>query len=564
MKEVKNRAYLAILPLSILIFLFSSCINEHKLNTGDQNGGTSTDSLETKTDTDLSTPQLEQDNKFTYIKAGKLFDSEKEQLLSNYIIKIAYNRIVEVGESIVIPENAKTIDLSEFTVLPGMIDGHTHLMTLDNLTDETPMADKLLFEGDALRVLRGSKRAKSWLENGFTTVRDLGDSGAFLDVALKRAINEGTVVGPRMFVSGPIIISEGGQVPGLLKSHRDVIADEYTIVRNVDDAINAVRLHVNYGADIIKICANNSPNNTSLTIDEMKAIVKMAHRYDKKVTAHATTDLAVWEAVDAGVDGIEHGYQISDTTLARMAQKGVVLVPTDLSEPLFHKLYDIVDFKWNREKQLKWAKDRYRDRLQRAIEAGVTIVTGSDNYLDLKMPQGEAAKNILIAYEEEGMKPLQILSSSTYLSAKFMDKEDELGVIKAGAYADIIAVKGDLENDFSNTIFNMVLVMKNGEIYMDTENFFKEISIDYEVLLSYVGNYELSPGFVITVSKHGNQLKAKATDDEEYEFTPTSENVFYAREADIQITFNSNKDGQVEGLTLLADGGESTGLKLKD
>ncbi len=410
---------------------------------------------------------IAQSSNATYIKAGKLFDSEKGKILTDYIIKIENNRITEVGKKVVVPENAKIIDLSAYTVLPGLIDGHTHLMTLDNLNDDTPMADKLLFEGDALRVLRGSKRAKSWLENGFTTVRDLGDSGAFLDVALKRAINEGTVVGPRMFVSGPIIISEGGQVPGLVKSYREVISDEYTIVRSVDDAINAVRVHVNYGADIIKICANNSPNNTSLTIDEMKAIVKMAHRYDKKVTAHATNDLAVWEAVTAGVDGIEHGYQISDSTLTLMANKGVVLVPTDLSRPLFHKLYDIIDFKWNREKQMQRAKDRYQDRLQRAIKAGVTIVTGSDNYLDLEMPQGEAAKNILVAYHEEGMKPLQILSSSTHLSAKFMNKENELGIIKEGAFADIIAVKGDIENDFSNTMFNIVFVMKNGEIYVE-------------------------------------------------------------------------------------------------
>ncbi len=410
---------------------------------------------------------IAQSDDVTYIKAGRLFDSENEKILSNFIIKIERNRITEVGKNISIPTDAKIIDLSGFTVMPGLIDGHTHLMTLDDFNNDQPMADKLLFEGDALRVLRGSKRAKSWLENGFTTVRDLGDSGPFLDVALKRAINEGTVVGPRMFVSGPIIISEGGQVAGLMNKYRDVISDEYTIVRSVDDAINAVRVHVNNGADIIKICANNSPNNTSLTIDEMNAIVKMAHRYDKKVTAHATNDLAVWEAVTAGVDGIEHGYQISDTTLTFMAKKGVVLVPTDISEPLFHKLYDIIDFEWDREKNMKRAKDRYKDRLQRAIKAGVTIVTGSDNYLNFEMPQGEAAKNILVAYQEEGMKPLQILSSSTYLSAKFMDKENELGIIKKGAFADIIAVKGDIDNDFSNTIFNVVFVMKNGEIYVE-------------------------------------------------------------------------------------------------
>lgn len=415
----------------------------------------------------ITYPTLSQDA--TYIKAGKFFDSENEKVRSGYVIKIERNKISEVGKNVSIPDGAKIIDLSDYTVMPGLIDGHTHLMTLDDFNNENPIADKLLFEGDAMRVLRGSKRAKSWLENGFTSVKDLGDSGPFLDVVLKNAINEGTVDGPRMFVSGPIITSEGGQIPGLVHSRRDVIEDEYTIVRNVDDAINAVRIHVNAGADLIKICANNTPNNTSLTIDEMKAIVKMAHRYNKKVTAHATNDLAVWEAVTAGVDGIEHGYQISDTTLALMAQKGVVLVPTDISKPLFHKLYDIIDFKWDREKNMQRAKDSYQDRLQRAIKAGVTIVTGSDNYLDFEMPQGAAAKNILLAYHEEGMQPLQILSSSTYLSAKFLDKEDQIGAIKKGAFADIIAVRGDVENDFPNAIFNLLFVMKDGEVYVDKE-----------------------------------------------------------------------------------------------
>ena len=414
--------------------------------------------------TNLTFAQSDKKSEITFIKAGKLFDSENGKILTNYIIKIENNKIIEVGKNISIPENAKIIDLTEYTVLPGLIDGHTHLMTLFNLKDEHSMTDQLLYVGDALRVLRGSKRAKSWLENGFTTIRDLGDSGYFLDVALKRAINEGTVVGPRMFVSGPIIISEGGQVWRLLKSHIEVIADEYTIVRSVDDAINAVRIHVNYGADIIKIVASNS---TSLTIDEMKAIVKMAHRYNKKVTAHATNDLAVWEAVTAGVDGIEHGYKISDSTLTLMAKKGVVLVPTDWSKHLYHKLYDIIDFQGNREKVMERFMNRSKDRLQRAIKAGVTIVTGSDNYLNFEMPQGKAAKNILVAYYEEGMNPMQILSSSTYLSAKFMGKENELGIIKNGAFADIIAVKGDIENDFSNTIFNIVFVMKNGKIYVE-------------------------------------------------------------------------------------------------
>lgn len=405
----------------------------------------------------------------TYIKAGKFFDSENGKILANYTIKVENNKITEVGAGISIPDSAKIIDLSDYTVMPGLIDGHTHLMSLETITKDQYITDQILFEGDALRVLRGAKRAKSFLENGITTVRDLGDSGPFLDVALRNAINEGTTVGPRMFVSGPIICSEGGQVVGLLKSKRGVIENDYTIVRSVDDAINAVREHVNYGADIIKICANNTPNNTSLTIDEMQAIVKMAHRYNKKVTAHATDDLAVWEAVTAGVDAIEHGYQIADSTLALMAAKGVALVPTDISEPLFYKYMDIMKFEGDKEPVLENYKKGMRDRLQRAIKAKVTILTGSDNYINFEMPQGEAAKNILIAYEEEGMEPLDILRSSTYLSARFMNMADKIGVLKKGAYADIIAVKGDVENDFSNTMFNLVFVMKNGEIYVEKQ-----------------------------------------------------------------------------------------------
>ena len=415
----------------------------------------------------MSGQQTTNSDNATYIKAGKFFDSENGKILSNYIIKVERNRIVEVGRDITIPTNSEIIDLSGYTVMPGLIDGHTHLMTLETISEDYTITNQILYQGDATRVLRGAKRAKSFLENGFTTIRDLGDSGSFLDVALRDAINDGTVEGPRMFVSGPIISSEGGQVVGLLKRNRALIENDYTIVRSVDDAINAVREHVTYGADIIKICANNTPNNTSLTIDEMKAIVKMAKRYNRKVTAHATNDLAIWEAVTAGVNAIEHGYQVSDTTLALMAKKGVALVPTDLSKNLLNKYMDFLEFEGDREKATDGYQKNIKDRLQRAIKANVTILTGSDNYINFEMPQGEAAKNILLAYHEEGMKPIDILRSSTYLSAEFMGKSNRLGVLKKGAYADIIAVKGDVEDDFSNAIIDLVFVMKNGKVCVD-------------------------------------------------------------------------------------------------
>ncbi len=416
----------------------------------------------------LSTATLSaQNNTSTYIKAGQVFNSEKAQLIGPQILKIDRNRITEMAPDLKIPADAKVIDLTDFTVLPGLIDGHTHLMTLETIGEDNSTTNKIMYEGDALRVLRGAKRAKSFLENGFTSIRDLGDSGEFLDVALKRAINEGTTDGPRMFVSGPIISAEGGQVVGMLKKHRHVIDEEYTIIKSVDEAIDAVRQHVTYGADLIKICANNTPNPISLTIEEMQAIVKMAHRYNRIVTAHATNDKAVWEATTAGVDGIEHGYQISDTTLQLMAEKGTVLVPTDISKDEFLFFLEKNDFQGDKEKAYNNYQSGMADRLMRAIKAGVTIVTGSDNYINFEKPQGDAAKEILIAYLEAGMKPMDILQSSTYLSAKFMGMEKRLGVLKAGALADIIAVKGDIENDFAETIFNIGFVMKNGTIYVE-------------------------------------------------------------------------------------------------
>ncbi len=185
-------------------------------------------------------------------------------------------------------------------------------------------------EGAALPALHGAARARTFLAAGITTVRDLGNSGRFADVALRNAINDGSVDGPRMIVSGPGLSPEGGQFPGLQPQHRAIAEEEYRIIRGVEDARLAVRENVTYGAQVIKIYSNNTPNPGSLSVAEMQAIVDEAHRHGVKVSAHATSDAAVWRAVQAGVAGIEHGYQVADSTLALMKQKGVFLVPTDM------------------------------------------------------------------------------------------------------------------------------------------------------------------------------------------------------------------------------------------
>jgi imidazolonepropionase-like amidohydrolase len=413
------------------------------------------------------TPQANQT--VTVIRAGRVFDSETGVFLPARDIIVKGNLIESVGENLPVPNGAKVIDLRKYTVLPGLIDAHTHLLYLEdpksNLSSEGIRA--LALEGTPLRALRGAARAKTFLLAGITTVRDLGNSGRFGDVALRIAISEGTMDGPRMITSGPGLSTEGGQFPGLLFGYKNIADEEYRIIKGADDARNAVRENVTYGANCIKIYSNNTPNPTMLSMDEMRAIVEEAHLYRLKVAAHATSDVAVRRAVEAGVDSIEHGYQVSDETLKLMKEKGVALVPTDVDFESF-KFYmkQAGGTQTFTDEQVLQQVKPLRERLQRAVAAGVAIVAGSDMYIDMQRPQGDAAKRVLFAYLESGMKPAQILQSATINAARLFGST-RLGVIKAGTFADIIAVEGNPSDDF-NSIEKVRFVMKNGKVYLET------------------------------------------------------------------------------------------------
>jgi imidazolonepropionase-like amidohydrolase len=397
------------------------------------------------------------------IRAGRLFDSEKGVFQPARTIVVKGNLIESVGENIPLPAGAREIDLSRYTVLPGLVDAHTHLLYLEDpsagLTTEGIKA--LTVEGTTLRALRGAARGRTFLNAGITTVRDLGNSGRFGDVALRTAINEGSVDGPRMYVSGPGLSPEGGQFPGLQSSYKQIAEEEFRIVRGAEDARLAVRENVNYGARLIKIYANNTPNPNYLSMEEMRAIVEEAKLLRIKVAAHATNDIAVRRAVEAGVDSIEHGYEIKDETLALMKQRGTALVPTDIDD---FSLKRFAERSKRSPTSLQRFMENCRDRLRRAIAAGVTIVAGSDNYIDMGMPQGEAAKRVLFAYRESGMEPAQILQSAT-INAGRLFGDPRLGVIKPTAFADIIAVEGDPAQDFT-ALERVKFVMKNGKIYV--------------------------------------------------------------------------------------------------
>jgi len=410
--------------------------------------------------------------KDTYIKAGLFYDSEQNVLLKDKVIHVKNNRIASIGTLKMIPSNAQVIDLSEYTVLPGLIDAHTHVLFSQDATEDFSehSIHSLTMESDAIRTLRGSKRAKSYLDVGITSVKDLGNSGLFLDVALRDAINEGTIQGPRIFASGPIMAATGGQVYGVSPKHQNLIDLEYRIINGVEDAKIAVREHVNQKVDVIKICADNIPNNTHLSIAEMKAIVETAKAYDLTVVAHSITNQSAWNAIQAGVNSIEHGFNLADSTLTLMAKKKVFLVPTENSKA-YMKIYGKLS--GYEDGDLPWVGNyinKMKNRLNRAIQKKVTIVAGSDNYTDIGGTRGESSRDMFRAYFEAGMKPLDILQSATYMSALNLHKENELGVLKPDAKADIIAVKGDITTDFMTTITQVVFVMKDGNVYLSNQN----------------------------------------------------------------------------------------------
>jgi imidazolonepropionase-like amidohydrolase len=256
-------------------------------------------------------------------------------------------------------------------------------------------------------------------------------------------------------------------MPDVIYKHRNIVNDEYRIVISAADAIQAVRENITQGADVIKIYSNNTPNVTALSLEEMQAIVKEAHRYGVRVTAHATDNQAVYNAVISGVDGIEHGYEVEDSTLVLMAKKGVMLIPTDGDNFTFLKFGKLTGSNDpNLEKYILEGRKNAGDRLKRAIKNGVTIVAGSDDYIDFKMPYADPSKRTLIGYFESGMAIPEILKAATINGARQLNWSNYIGIIKAGYLADIIAVDNDLDKNI-NAILNVHFVMKDGKVYVN-------------------------------------------------------------------------------------------------
>jgi len=400
----------------------------------------------------------------TVIKAGTLIDGRSSEARRNQTIVIRGNRIESAGD-VATPAGAKVIDLSNMTVLPGMIDTHTHIFLQGEDPAEGGYDVQLLKYPLAYRAARATVAARRALEQGFTTLRDVETEGAgYGDVGIKMAINEGRIPGPRLFVVTRAISTTGGY-------NLEGYAPEVEVPKGAQlidgpiEARKAAREQLDHGADWIKVYMThrswvdkqgNLVSQPTLTVEELKAIVEEAHGWKKKVACHAYGGEGMQRALDGGCDSIEHGLDLTDANIAQMVRQGTWLVPT-LSVYYTHN--DPPNTPSGKRDAKRVAV--HGPSFQKAIKAGVKIAFGTDAggfSWDEPMAQEFARMT------EFGMSPMDAIRSATSRAADLLDMTGDLGIIAPGAYADIVAVADDPLRDV-NALKNVRFVMKDGAVF---------------------------------------------------------------------------------------------------
>jgi imidazolonepropionase-like amidohydrolase len=405
------------------------------------------------------------------IRAAHMIDGKSDTAIDNPVILIKSAKITAAGAGVAIPADARVIDLGNLTLLPGLIDVHTHLLSEMDGSDlslqDVAMLKIVATQSTAERALLGAKLGREDLEAGITTVRDLGNSGVNGDVALRDAINNGWLPGPRIVPATRALAAQGGQFGRLTPEAQKIIEQEYVTIGGPESARQAVRQALYDGANCIKVIVNGTP--ASVTLDEMKAIVDEAHTAGVKVAAHAIGNKATRIAAEAGVDSIEHAYIIEDDTLKMMAAKHIFLVPTDgtvdeFVTMTFGSRKPTPEQRQEAEAMFKPHVDGNRNRLQRAIKFGVPIAAGSDMYLTMPGEnRGQASLRLYNALADEGMTPTQIIHAATSNAAELLGWQSKIGTLEAGKFADIIAVPGDPLKDVT-ALEHARFVMKGGEV----------------------------------------------------------------------------------------------------
>ena len=402
----------------------------------------------------------------TVIRAGTLIDGKSDSPRRDQVIVIRGNRIESVGDAsnTKIPTGATVIDLLHDTVLPGLIDSHTHIFLQGEDPAEGGYDANILKQPLSFRAARATVAARRALEQGFTTLRDVETEGAgYGDVGIKEAINGGFIPGPRLFVATRAISTTGGYnlegyAPELQMPKGAQIAD------GAVEARKAAREQLDHGADWIKVYMTHRSwvgkngeliSQPTLTVEELKAIVDEAHGWGKKVACHAYNGIGLHRALDGGCDSIEHGLDLDDAAIAQMVKQGTWYCPT---LAVYYKDWaaaDTPDGKRDRKRA-----EAHAASFKKAMKAGIKIVFGTDMG---GIPWSEPIAQEFSRMVDLGMSPMEAIRSATSRAAAMLDSEGEIGALSPGAYADVIAVNGDPLRDI-RVFEHMQFVMKDGKV----------------------------------------------------------------------------------------------------
>ena len=405
------------------------------------------------------------------LKAARLFDGKSNALVQNAVVIVQGDKIVDAANNLPIPSGAQVIDLGDATLCPGFMDAHTHL-TADFSGNYNEHRLQELDLNVSEHAIRATAFARATVEAGFTTVRDLGRrfvaSREFVDVALRNSINKGVIVGPRMLVATKGIGATGGHFDPT-SGFRDFLfgrEPDYTdgIANGPDEIRKAVRFEVKNGADVIKAAVSggvlslaDEVDTPQLTSAEMAALVDESHRLRKKVAVHCHGDQAAREAIEAGVDSIEHGSFMKPETLTIMKKKGTFLTPTLLASDWIMKKID--NYPPALQLKAKEATAARSEMFRNAVKMGIKISFGTDAAV---YPHGQNAKEFKLMVDL-GMTPIDALKSAMANDADLLGIGQKVGTLEKGKFADIIAMPGDPTSDITATE-RVSFVMKEGKI----------------------------------------------------------------------------------------------------
>jgi imidazolonepropionase-like amidohydrolase len=415
----------------------------------------------------------------TLVKAARLLDPRTGNVIAPAAVLVEGDRVKRVGtpSQISAPPDAKTIDLGSATLLPGLIDAHTHLF-LNIIVPPEAEQDRhanglfapglllAIVESPSKRALMGAQLAREDLESGITTVRNLGHSGVDGDTELRDAINAGRVPGPRMLASGRKLITQGEYVQNLNPALAEAIQQqEFLLIEGVERARQAVRQNEFQDVDVIKVSADEN-----LTVAELAAVVEEAHRQHLRVAVHAIDTASIQTAIDAGADSIEHGNEVTEKQLNQMRDKGIFVVLT----PTFYGGFYLEvaeatiamspDSRAVRARSAERRNQDYGRLVQRVLKSGVKFAAGSDMcWFYPGKTRGQASTATLVKLRAAGMPPLDVIRAITINAADMLGWQDRIGAIEPGKFADLIAVAGDPIADITE-LEHVRFVMKGGEV----------------------------------------------------------------------------------------------------